>query len=170
MILTPEPSFIPIRTNIDLTMKNKSISNRKPLSLALALAVASVATSAFAEEHGHHAKVDISKLPPAATKANVTYATDIKPIFEASCVKCHGAEKPKAGLKLTSLEGALKGTKEGKVIEPGQSTKSALVISVACISDDDETWMPPKNNKAKIAPLTKEQVGLIRAWVDQGAK
>ena len=74
----------------------------------------------------------------------MTYATDIKPIFEASCVKCHGAEKPKAGLKLTSLEGALKGTKDGKVIEPGNSTKSALVISVACISSDDEEWMPPK--------------------------
>jgi hypothetical protein len=85
-------------------------------------------------------------------------------------VKCHGAEKPKAGLKLNSLEGALKGTKEGKVIEPGNSTKSSLVISVACISEDEDSWMPPKNNKAKIAPLTKEEVSLIRAWVDQGAK
>jgi len=27
-----------------------------------------------------------------------------------------------------------------------------------------------KKNKAKIEPLTKEQVGLIRAWIDQGAK
>lgn len=151
-------------------MKNKSSSNLKTCAIALALAVVSVATSTFAEEHEHHGKVDLSKLPPASTKANITYAADIKPIFEASCVKCHGAEKPKAGLKLNSLEGALKGTKDGKVIEPGQSTKSALVISVACISSDDEEWMPPKNNKAKIAPLTKEQVGLIRAWVDQGAK
>lgn len=143
-------------------MNNKSIS--------MALAAISLTFAAFAEEHHHAGKVDLSKLPPAATKANVTYEADIKPIFEASCVKCHGAEKPKAGLKLNSLEGALKGTKEGKVIEPGQSTKSSLVISVACISSDDEDWMPPKNNKAKIAPLTKEQVGLIRAWVDQGAK
>jgi cytochrome c5 len=150
-------------------MKNKSISPLKLLGLAVVLAAVTLGSKALADEK-HSAKVDISKLPPAATKANVTYATDIKPIFEASCVKCHGAEKPKAGLKLNSLEGALKGTKEGKVIEPGQSTKSALVISVACISDDDETWMPPKNNKANIAPLTKEQVGLIRAWVDQGAK
>lgn len=139
-------------------------------NISLALAAISLTVMAVAAEHDHAAKVDLSKLPPAATKANVTYEVDIKPIFEASCVKCHGAEKPKAGLKLTSLEGALKGTKEGKVIEPGNSAKSSLVISVACISDDEDTWMPPKNNKAKIAPLTKEQVGLIRAWVDQGAK
>ncbi|MGC3958949.1 MAG: hypothetical protein QM813_13710 [Verrucomicrobiota bacterium] len=152
-------------------MKNKNSFKLKSLAVALTLAVVSVANNTSAEEHKHHeAKVDLSKLPPASTKANVTYEADIKHIFETSCVKCHGAEKPKAGLKLNSLEGALKGTKEGKVIEPGQSTKSSLVISVACISDDEDAWMPPKNNKAKIAPLTKEQVGLIRAWVDQGAK
>jgi hypothetical protein len=112
---------------------------------------------------------DLSKLPPAATKTGVTYATDIKPIFEKSCVKCHSGEKAKAKLHLDSLAGALKGNKDGKVIEPGNSTKSPLVVSVACIGDEEE-WMPPKNNKAKIAPLTAEQVGLIRAWIDQGAK
>ena len=41
--------------------------------------------------------VDLSKLPPAAARKDVTYATDIKPLFEASCIKCHGAERPKAG-------------------------------------------------------------------------
>lgn len=129
----------------------------------------SLTWAVLAEEH-HAGKADLSKLPPAATKTPVTYEADIKPIFEASCVKCHGAEKPKAGLRLNSLEGTLKGTKDGKVVEPGQSTKSSLLISVACISDDEDSWMPPKNNKAKIAPLTKEQVGLVRAWIDQGAK
>lgn len=143
-------------------------------TIILKLTILGLATLAFgftaeAEEH-KSGTIDLSKLPPAASKTGVTYATDIKPIFEASCVKCHGAEKPKAGLKLNSLEGALKGTKEGKVITPGDSTKSSLVISVACISSDDEEWMPPKNNKAKIAQLTKDEVGLIRSWVDQGAK
>jgi uncharacterized membrane protein len=112
---------------------------------------------------------DVSKLPPAASKTGVTFAKDIKPIFEASCTKCHGEEKPKAGLKLTSLEATLKGSREHKVVEPGVAAKSSLLLSVAQIGEDD-TWMPPKDNKAKIAPLTKEQVALIRAWVEQGAK
>ena len=57
---------------------------------ALALFIASVAgTSAFAG-------IDASKLPPAATKKGVTYATDIKPILQASCFRCHGADRPKA--------------------------------------------------------------------------
>src|SRR4029434_5845169 len=48
-------------------------------------------------------KVDTSKLPPASDQKGVTYAKDIKAIFEKSCVKCHGAEKPKAKLRLDSL-------------------------------------------------------------------
>jgi mono/diheme cytochrome c family protein len=113
--------------------------------------------------------VDTSKLPPAAAKQGVTYAGDIKAIFDKSCVKCHGAEKPKAKLRVDNLAGVLKGSADGKVIEVGDSAKSPLVHSVAQLGDEDH-WMPPKNNKAKIAPLTKDEVGLIRAWIDQGAK
>lgn len=58
------------------------------------------------------------QMPPASTKSGVTYATDIKPIFDASCVKCHSGDKPKARLKLDSLEGALKGGKDGPISRP----------------------------------------------------
>src|SRR5262249_25618518 len=114
-------------------------------------------------------KPDLSKLPPASTKSGVTYATDIQPIFEKSCVKCHSGEKPKSKLKLDSLEGALKGGGHGKVIVPGKSTESKLVLAVAHVGDEDD-FMPPPDNKAHIPPLTPAQVGLIRAWIDQGAK
>jgi hypothetical protein len=116
------------------------------------------------------AAADTAQIPPASTKTGVTYATDIKPIFEASCVKCHSGEKPKAKLKLDSLENALKGSKDGKVITAGDSTKSPLVLNVAHLSKDHDSWMPPAHNKANIGPLTADQIGLIRAWIDQGAK
>lgn len=112
------------------------------------------------------AEVDVNKLPPPAQRAGVTYEKDIRPIFEKHCFKCHGEEKPKAGLRLDSREAALKGSREGKVILPGQSAKSPLVHSVARVGDEDH-WMPPEG---KGQPLTPEQVGLIRAWIDQGAK
>ena len=131
--------------------------------VSVGLGVLAVALAASAKD------VDVSKLPPASTKKGVTYAGDIKAIFDKSCVKCHGAEKPKAKLRLDSLEGALKGSKDNKVIEPGNSAKSMLVHNIAQIGDED-TWMPPKDNKAKIAPLTKDEIGLVRAWIDQGAK
>jgi hypothetical protein len=113
--------------------------------------------------------VDISKIPPASGKAGVTYATDIKPIFDKACIRCHGAEKPKARLRLDGLEAALKGGEDGKVILAGNSADSMLVHCVAHAGKPDG-FMPPPRNKANIPPLTKEQIGLIRAWIDQGAK
>jgi mono/diheme cytochrome c family protein len=128
-----------------------------------------LATASLARAADKAAKVDVSKLPPPAQKQGVTYTDDIKPIFDRSCVKCHGPEKPKAKLRLDSLQGALKGSAEGKVIVPGDSAASVLVHNVARLGDEDH-WMPPPDNKAGIPPLTRDEIALIRAWIDQGAK
>jgi len=109
-------------------------------------------------------------LPPASTKQSVTYTNDIKTILDASCVKCHGVDKPKARLQLNSLEATLKGGKDGKIVTVGDSTNSLIVKAVAHLTADHDSWMPPLNNKAGIKPLTPDQIGLIRAWIDQGAK
>ena len=110
------------------------------------------------------------KLPPASDKQGVTYAANVKPLLDASCVKCHSGDKPKARLKLDNLENALKGSKDGKVIIAGDSAKSLLVLAAAHATKDHDQWMPPPHNKAGAKPLTPEQIGLIRAWIDQGAK
>jgi hypothetical protein len=121
------------------------------------------ATATFADT------ADTSKLPPASDKKDVTFDKDIKPIFDTSCVRCHGEKKPKGKLRLDSLEAVLKGGVDGKVIKPGDSAKSMLILNVAHIGDAED-FMPPPKNKAGIKPLTPEQIGLIRAWIDQGAK
>ncbi|MDB6054269.1 MAG: hypothetical protein JWN25_1792 [Verrucomicrobiales bacterium] len=114
---------------------------------------------------------DVSKIPPAADKQGVTYAADIKPIFEKSCFKCHGpdVEKPKGKFKADSVANILKGGENAPNVVPGDIKKSTLLHAVALITDPDDV-MPPKDNKAKIPPLTKEQVALVRAWIEQGAK
>ena len=152
----------------------------KQLSFATALALAAFSTVAADK------LPDPSKLPPASTKTGLTFQNDIKPIFDETCVRCHGAQKPRAGLRLDSLDGVMKGSpKDGPVVIAGQADKSPLVFSVASI--DGKIFMPPKPRAPKPAadgstnapaappahpwkPLTSEQVGVIRAWVDQGAK
>ena len=109
------------------------------------------------------------KIPPASDKTGVTYATDIKPIFEKWCVRCHGPEKSKGRLRLDSLNGVLKGSEDGKVIVVGKSADSVLVHNVAYAGPRDR-YMPPSKDKAPVPFLTKEQIGLVRAWIDQGAK
>jgi mono/diheme cytochrome c family protein len=133
--------------------------------LILTLGVtAAFATSALAElELG-----DASKLPPAAKTAGVTYDKHIKPIFEKSCVKCHSGEKPKGKYSMENLAAILKAGKEGQSIVAGNSAKSALVHMSADLVKDME--MPPTDKRDKYPALTKEQVGLVRAWIDQGAK
>jgi len=115
--------------------------------------------------------IDPSQLPPASTKQNVAFDTDIRPIFEKSCFPCHGPKtlKPKGKLRLDTQANIVKGGEDGPNVIPGDSAKSQLVAAISHLGDPDE-YMPPPKNKDKIQPLTKEQIGLIRAWIDQGAK
>src|SRR5262247_3597983 len=90
----------------------------------LMMCIGAVLTLAVASLHGtaqdkKNAKVDVSKIPPASTAQGVTYAKDVKPIFEKSCIKCHGAEKQKGKLRLDTVAAVLKGGEDGQVIQPG---------------------------------------------------
>jgi hypothetical protein len=138
-------------------------------NLTIVCAAMAFSLSIFSGTAAEKKAVDLSKIPPPSDKAGVTYAVDIKPMLEKSCTKCHDGEKPKAKLRLDSLEGVLKGGEDGKVVLPGDSAGSMLVHNIAHAGDPDG-YMPPPRNKAGIGPLTKEQIGLIRAWIDQGAK
>lgn len=133
------------------------------LKLSLAIVAASFAFTLAARAD------DASTLPPASTKTGLTYTNDILPIFQTACMKCHDSQKPRQGgkLSLDTLAGALKGGQDGKVITPGDSAHSDLVLSVAHVGDDPHTFMPRGKDAKK---LTDDQIGLIRAWVDQGAK
>ena len=151
------------------------------------------------------ADVDVSKLPPAADQQGVTFEKEILPLFKASCFNCHTGARPRGGLRLDTLENVLRGG-EDKVVIPGDSEKSLLVIAVARL--DPKTAMPrqpqarrsnpgnrnaPGTNQPAIGgenppggggggrsqrrpqgpppkPLTAAEVGLIRAWIEQGAK
>ena len=100
--------------------------------------VAILATLAFAATApAVDKKVDTSKLPPAAGQAGVTFAKDIKPLFEKSCVKCHGPEKQKGKLRLDTLEATLKGGENGKILAAGKSADSGLVHSIARLDEED---------------------------------
>ena len=111
------------------------------------------------------ADVDVSKLPPASPKKNLTFAKDIKPLFERSCFKCHGEEKQKGELRVDSVEAIKKGSEYGPVLVAGNAAKSSLLHVMAGLVED--TMMPPEG---KADPLTKEELGVVRAWIDQGAK
>jgi len=137
-------------------------SHRGAISLLAALAVVGVLGVSWLRAGGKKGAVDLSKIPPAAHRT-VDFARDVKPIFAKNCYKCHGAEKQKSDYRLDVKSSALKGGSIGGAIVPGDGAASALVHYVA--GADEETQMPPKGEM-----LSAAEVGVLRAWIDQGAK
>lgn len=97
--------------------------------------------------------------PPAAHKVN--FSQEIKPMLEASCIKCHGRGRDRGGYRIDSRETTIQGGHGGEAIVPGKSAESYLIELV--MGFDPDNVMPQKGTK-----LTREQVGLLRAWIDQG--
>ena len=104
-----------------------------------------------------------AELPLAAPRP-VDFARDVQPLFARHCYSCHGPEKQKGQLRLDRKADALKGgDSHAPDIIPGQSAESPLIRFVAGL--DKDLLMPPKGER-----LSTEQVSLLRAWIDQGAK
>ena len=99
------------------------------------------------------------------TIRKVDFVKHIQPILEASCVSCHHEGHDKGGLRLDRKSLAMKGGETGPVIRPGKAKDSPLYTSTALAADNDDL-MPPKS---KGGPLPKEQIQLLRDWINQGA-
>ena len=98
--------------------------------------------------------------PPAGHK--IHFAQEIKPILESSCIKCHGRGRTKGDFSIESRDALLKGGESGPALVPGKSAESHLIELVAGV--DPDNVMPQKGKR-----LSPEQIGLLRAWIDQGA-
>lgn len=115
-----------------------------------------------------HADLGDAKKLPAPAKQKVEFEKDIKPLLEKSCTQCHSGEKPKGKYRTDTIENLLKASGDETAIIPGNSAKSPLVHYAADLVTDSE--MPPKDKRDKFPALTKDQLSLLRAWIDQGAK
>jgi hypothetical protein len=106
-------------------------------------------------------KSDRSPTLPALLRDRREFAKDIQPIFTSRCVQCHSSKNLMGGLRLDSPK-ALAGGLSGKVILPGRSAESLLVKMIG--GQIEGKRMPMAGD-----PLTYEQMGLIRRWIDDGA-
>ena len=86
----------------------------------------------------------------------------VLPILQKQCYRCHG-EKDKGGLRLNSLEAALKGGESGlPAIVPGNPGKSELIARI--VSKDEDLTMPPTGKG-----LTATETNTLRKWIQAGA-
>ena len=97
----------------------------------------------------------------APWSASVTFAKDIRPIFEGSCWTCHGDALQLSKFDLRTRDSALRGGEHGSDVVPGDAEHSRLYRRVAGL---EQPSMP-----AQGAPLTAAQAAAIKTWIDQGA-
>jgi mono/diheme cytochrome c family protein len=100
---------------------------------------------------------------PLQADRTIDFTKDIQPLLEAACVKCHAKGKSKGGFSIESRELFLNGGDSGPGAEIGKSAESIVVKLLA--SDDPDERMPKKGTR-----WSPDQIGLLRAWIDQGAK
>ena len=99
-------------------------------------------------------------LPPAANR-KIDFQKDVEPLLAQKCYSCHGEEAQQSGLRLDRRQPAFRGGDYGPVIKVGNSAESKLIRRL--VNGDGGLQMPPTG------PLSDEEIGILRAWIDQGA-
>ena len=95
----------------------------------------------------------------------IDFKRDILPVFAKNCDKCHGSDDKAADLGLDSAMALSEANADGTIIVPGSPEESELFKRVSLPADDGDI-MPPIDAGD---PLTQEQIGLIRRWIEEGA-
>src|SRR5262249_29162891 len=142
---------------------NRNAVSNPPTMMRSSLVLGSLFFGAVFSLAGEAPKSAPRSLPPASS-GTVDFQRDVRPILAKSCLSCHGPEKQRGGLRLDSRKAALEGGNSGPVLKPGDAAASRLLLVVAGL--DADLRMPPRGR----TPLTSREVGLLRAWVDQGLK
>jgi hypothetical protein len=93
-----------------------------------------------------------------------TFPDSVAPVFEHNCVKCHGATKQKAGLRLDSHAAILLGSDDGDVVKPGDARGSELFRRITLPPTDDD-FMPSGDHP----PLSPAEISLLEGWIAAGA-
>ena len=103
---------------------------------------------------------------PSWAQERIEFSRDIQPLLSDKCYKCHGPDKAqrKTELRLDLEKSAYSEIDGNRAIVPGSLSKSDLYRRIT--SNDELTQMPPADSGLQ---LSKEQIGLIRRWIEQGA-
>ena len=104
---------------------------------------------------------------PWATGAEIDFYRDVYPILKSNCIACHNKTTTKAALNMETPEAMRKGGDSGEGVIPGNGAESLIFQAAAHIGGVE---MPPKGNKSGASNLTPDELALLKAWIDQGAK
>ena len=97
----------------------------------------------------------------------VDFQNEILPILRNNCLACHNRTRSKGDVVLETPADIRKGNDDGPFVEAGKGADSFLFQVAAHMEDPD---MPPAKNKVGAKNLKPDELGLLKLWIDQGAK
>jgi hypothetical protein len=102
-----------------------------------------------------------------AAEKPIDFDREVRPIFSDNCFACHGPDDKRrvANLRLDTEEGLFANRGSYKIVTPGDPGKSRLMVRIGAASRDAR--MPPPQAGAT---LTEAQIGVVRKWIEQGAR
>jgi len=102
-----------------------------------------------------------------AADDEIQFSRDIRPLLSETCFHCHGPDDNtrEADLELSTKNGLFGKGAEHAIIVPGKPMESELYRRL--VTTDADTAMPPVDSGKS---LTKQQIDLIRKWIERGAK
>jgi mono/diheme cytochrome c family protein len=98
---------------------------------------------------------------PITRPNNVTFWSDVYPIFEKSCLSCHGPQKQLSGFRVDRREDYFRDTLTALVL-PGNSKESPLIF----ILSGKRAEMARVNAHR----LADNELAVVTAWIDAGAE
>jgi hypothetical protein len=103
---------------------------------------------------------DVARSPTSFTTEQVAFfENQVRPILKARCLKCHGeGPKVKAGLRLDSREGVLRGGELGPAVSLSEPKESRLLQAIRY----EEIEMPPSGK------LPAGEIAILTQWVKEG--
>ncbi len=133
------------------------------LAALLALAIASAATADDAKPAAESAVIAVAEIK---RDTPVDFGKEIQPLLKQHCLACHNGTTHEGGLVLENPQTILKGGDSGASVVATKGTESLLLQRA---TGQTEPLMPPPGNKANAKPLSSEELGLLKLWIDQGA-
>jgi WD40 repeat protein len=96
----------------------------------------------------------------------IEFELEILPILRRSCLACHSSSDANGSLVLETPATILKGGDSGPAVV-AKNGAGSLLLKVA--AHQMEPLMPPPDNDVGAKTLTTQELGLLKAWIDQGA-
>jgi WD40 repeat protein len=156
---TRQSSFMATRSGTRQSSVGMTACTR---SLATSATLATIIAFIAVDEALAQLAVEVQK-----REAPVDFQKEILPILKSSCLACHNASEAEGDLVLETPAAIRTGGLSGPAVVEGNSDESLLFQAA---SHSGDVMMPPEQNAAGAKNLTPEQLGLLKLWIDQGAR